>query len=165
MSRLDTYGVEILEPCPPGTTGAHIRSAPKGEFRFILKADIVVLQLGAQGCRLLVLATSSFPTVIDDLRLSDSFDSQLQVPTISDLTSLGKVLKEVQLFKPLDASEITDRLASSGHFGRDKKLQIGIKKLLSVIERVQHAGPADIMEQLAVGIHSIGSGSRGRGQA
>lgn len=62
----------------------------------------------------------------------------MRVPPISNLVSLEYVLREVELFQSSDERRDAIRmLKEAGFAGKDEfssKLQIGIKKLLSIIE-------------------------------
>lgn len=105
----------------------------------VLQALLVLLaRRPPKGRRLLIIATSSLRPILTDLGLSETFDSELRVPPITNLTALEYVLHEVGLFASGDERrQAIQMLKDSGFGGKDEyssKLQIGVKKLLSVIE-------------------------------
>ena len=66
--------------------------------------------------------------------MTDAFDAQIRVPPINNLASLDHVLREVELFtSERDHRRCMDLLQQSG-FGEDGKLNVGVKKLLSLVE-------------------------------
>jgi vesicle-fusing ATPase len=91
---------------------------------------------------LLVIATTSLRPLLTELALSDVFDSELRVPPISNLSSLETILREVQLFPSERELQPTMRMLAEAGFAADANveheatmhLQVGIKKLLSIIE-------------------------------
>lgn len=116
-----------------------------------------------QGRRLLVLATTSLRPILTDLGLSESFDSEIRVPPIASLQALERVLDEVELFKdPRERARTMQLLTQAGFGGRDQMdvdgngLNIGIKKLLSVIEMARQE-PEAVGERLVNSLMGLGS--------
>lgn len=111
-----------------------------------------------QGRRLLVLSTTSLRPVLTDLGLSESFDAELRVPPISTLRSLVYVLNEVQLFQDDRQRNAAQRMLEQAGFGGDEEsssLNIGIKKLLSVIEMARQE-PENVAERLTGSLMGLG---------
>ncbi|KDR84045.1 hypothetical protein GALMADRAFT_54580 [Galerina marginata CBS 339.88] len=104
-----------------------------------------------KGRRLLIIATSSLRPILTDLGLSDTFDSELRVPPISSLRALEHVVQEVELFSSDQHRKRAIRmLEEAGFGGRDDlnpTLQIGIKKLLSIVEMARQE-PENVAERL-----------------
>ncbi|KAF4619220.1 hypothetical protein D9613_004974 [Agrocybe pediades] len=104
-----------------------------------------------KGRRLLIIATSSLRPMLTDLGLSETFDSELRVPPITSLRALEHVVQEVELF-PSDQhrKRAMRMLEEAGFGGGDEfhpKLQIGVKKLLSIIEMARQE-PENVAERL-----------------
>lgn len=100
---------------------------------------------------MLIIATSSLRPILTDLGLSETFDAELRVPPVSSLRSLEHVVGELELF-PSDQHRrrAMRMLEEAGFGGRDEldpKLQIGIKKLLSIIEMARQE-PENVAERL-----------------
>lgn len=112
-----------------------------------------------KGRRLLIIATTSIRPMLTETQLTEVFDAELRVPPISKLRSLEHVLREVDLF-PTDEelSHAIFQLRKVG-FGDDEmetsRLNIGIKKLLSVIE-MSRQEPEAIAERLTTGLMGLG---------
>ncbi|CAA7260138.1 unnamed protein product [Cyclocybe aegerita] len=104
-----------------------------------------------KGRRLLIIATSSLRPILTDLGLSETFDSELRVPPISSLRALEYVVQEVELFPSEQQRRRAVRmLEDAGFGGRDDltpKLQIGIKKLLGIVEMARQE-PEAVAERL-----------------
>ncbi|CAG8670850.1 18051_t:CDS:10 [Dentiscutata erythropus] len=79
--------------------------------------------------RLLILATTNEKSVLDDMNMSDCFNSEIYVPNITELSSVDVVLKELALFSDEERNQALNALKQGG-----VELRIGIKKLLTIIE-------------------------------
>ncbi|KAF9057846.1 vesicular-fusion protein SEC18 [Panaeolus papilionaceus] len=104
-----------------------------------------------KGRRLLIIATSSLRPILTDLGFAETFDSELRVPPISSLRAVEHVLQSVELF-PSDqhTRQAIRMLEDAGFATRDEfstKLQIGIKKLLSIVEMARQE-PEMVAERL-----------------
>jgi len=104
-----------------------------------------------KGRRLLIIATSSLRPILTDLGLSETFDQELRVPPISSLRAMEHVLQELELF-PSDqhrkrAIRMLEDAGFAGHDDLSPKLQIGIKKLLSIVEMARQE-PENVAERL-----------------
>ncbi|OJA09579.1 hypothetical protein AZE42_10071 [Rhizopogon vesiculosus] len=114
--------------------------------------------------RLLVIATTSLRPLLTELGLSDVFDSELRVPPISNLSSLEVILREVQLFPSERELQQTIRVLADAGFAADDNvehdaalhLQVGIKKLLSIIEMARQE-PERAGERLVSAIINLNS--------
>ncbi|KAJ7223929.1 vesicular-fusion protein SEC18 [Mycena rebaudengoi] len=109
--------------------------------------------------RLLVIATTSNRPILTDLGFVE-FDSVMRVPPISSLTALEYVVQEVQLFETKeDRREAMHMLRDAG-FGKSSrdeptsKLQIGIKKLLSIIEMARQE-PESVAQRLTTALMEL----------
>lgn len=89
--------------------------------------------------------------ILTDLGLSENFDSELRIPPVSSLRALEYVIQEVELFPSDQHRKRAMRMLEEAGFGsRDDlspKLQIGIKKLLSVVEMARQE-PENVAERL-----------------
>lgn len=63
--------------------------------------------------------------------LSDAFNAEIYCPNITNLSEVDTIVEEVKLFDSKERVRAMTRLTESGV---DKKLSIGIKKLLMLIE-------------------------------
>jgi vesicle-fusing ATPase len=91
-------------------------------------------------------------SILTDLGLSETFDSEMRVPPISSLRALEHVVQEVELFPSEQERRRAIRMLAEAGFGSDRdglssRLQIGVKKLLSIIEMARQE-PESISERL-----------------
>lgn len=101
---------------------------------------------------MLIIATSSLRPILTDLGFSETFDSEMRVPPISSLLALEYVVQEVELFPSEQEQERAIGMLAEAGFVPDKDglssgLQIGVKKLLSIIEMARQE-PGSITERL-----------------
>ena len=112
-----------------------------------------------QGRRLLIIATSSSHSILTDLGFSENFDSELRVPPISSIESLEHVLTEVELFNNAAGTRQAVAMLQEAGFGRDDgqspALNIGVKKLLSLIEMARQE-PHAVAERLVSALMGLG---------
>ena len=118
-----------------------------------------------KGRRLLIIATSSLRPILTDLGLAESFDSELRVPPITNLTALDHVLEELALFSSeserkraiqmLEEAGFASHRSRRGEADYDSKLQIGIKKLLSTVEMARQE-PDNVAERLTSALMGLG---------
>jgi vesicle-fusing ATPase len=110
----------------------------------------------SQGRRLLIISTTSLRPVLTELGFSDVFDSELHIPAISDLRSFEHVLREVELFRSSDDRRRAIGMLQQAGFGSDSRpLNIGIKKLLSIIEMARQE-PEAVAERLTTALMGLG---------
>ncbi|QRV87917.1 AAA family ATPase [Ceratobasidium sp. AG-Ba] len=99
------------------------------------------------GKRLLVIATTSIRPMLTDMQMSEIFDAELRISPISTLSALAKVVDDVKLFNsPERLQDALHELRVAG-FDKEGKLNIGVKKLLSIIEMARQE-PTDIAQRL-----------------
>ena len=72
--------------------------------------------------------------MLTEMQMTEVFDSEIRVPPISSLRPLERVLKEVQLFSSSDERRRAINMLEQAGFGGEGRLNVGVKKLLSVIE-------------------------------
>lgn len=99
----------------------------------VLQTLLVLLKkLPPKGHRLLILSTSSQKHVLEQMDLTEVFDSSIYVPTVGDLRDVDYVTTEIQLFSDTERRSAMQIFQSSGAL--DKKVSVGIKKLLMISE-------------------------------
>ncbi|OBZ70486.1 Vesicular-fusion protein sec18 [Grifola frondosa] len=112
-----------------------------------------------KGRRLLIIATSSLRPVLTDLGLSEIFDSELRVPPIASLSALSLVLRELELFSSdKERQKAVAMLTQAGFSGEDEgvsKLNVGIKKLLTIVEMARQE-PEAVAERLTAALMGLG---------
>ncbi|CAG8616139.1 9277_t:CDS:10 [Funneliformis mosseae] len=79
--------------------------------------------------RLLIFATTNERSVLEQMNMSDCFNSEIYVPNIVELSCVDFVLKELTLFNDDERNRALSALQQDGF-----NLNIGIKKLLMIIE-------------------------------
>lgn len=84
----------------------------------------------------------------------------MRVPPISNLKALERVLREVELFPSGDERRQALRMLEDAGLGSSQdqlssRLQIGVKKLLSIIEMARQE-PENVAERLAGALMGLG---------
>lgn len=93
--------------------------------------------------------------MLTDMQMSEAFDSVLRIPPISDLDSLEQVVQDVDLFSnPKELRRAMSLLEQRG-YGEEGKLNIGVKKLLTMIEMARQE-PSEAAERLVTAISDFG---------
>lgn len=120
----------------------------------------ILLTSAPQDRRLLLIATSSLRPVLTDLGLSEIFDAELRVPPISKLRHLTHILKEVELFRSEGELRNAVAMLEQAGFGGEEdestsRLNIGIKKLLSIVEMARQE-PQASAERLTSALMGLG---------
>ena len=87
-----------------------------------------------------------------ETQLSEVFDADLRVPPITTLSALDVVLREVELFQSDEERKRATKQIEEAGFGKDTggyggRMEIGIKKLLSIIEMARQE-PENVAERL-----------------
>ncbi|XP_066145979.1 vesicle-fusing ATPase 1-like [Euwallacea fornicatus] len=82
------------------------------------------------GKKLLVLCTSSRRQVLEDMEMLSAFTTVLHVPNLSKAEHLLNVLEASEVFNPNELKQIARHV-------HDKRIFIGIKKLLALIDMVK----------------------------
>ncbi|GAA5913743.1 hypothetical protein JCM6882_002331 [Rhodosporidiobolus microsporus] len=101
----------------------------------VLQALMVLLnKRPPKGRRLLILSTTSNRGMLTEMDAMDAFSTTLRVPAITTLSQLQSVLADVALFRsPQELQRAVDLCRQAG-LDQDGKLQIGVKRLLSLVE-------------------------------
>ncbi|KAI9017073.1 P-loop containing nucleoside triphosphate hydrolase protein [Gaertneriomyces semiglobifer] len=81
--------------------------------------------------RLLILATTSQRSVLDQMELAEAFNANIYAPNITDLASVEYVLRELKTLTDSERHRAITTLRSSGV---EQRLSIGIKKLMMIAE-------------------------------
>ncbi|KAI7850916.1 P-loop containing nucleoside triphosphate hydrolase protein [Circinella umbellata] len=81
--------------------------------------------------RLLIIGTTTERNVLDQMDMTEAFNSQIYVPTITTLEGVDIVLQQLGLFTDVERKRTMSLLSQAG---MENKIAIGIKKLLMVIE-------------------------------
>ncbi|EZA59590.1 Vesicle-fusing ATPase [Ooceraea biroi] len=87
------------------------------------------------GRKLLILCTSSRRQILEDLDILSAFNTILHVPNLSTPDHLLNVLEEVDLFTDHEMSSLHGKL-------QGKRVFIGIKKLLALIDMARQVEPS-----------------------
>ncbi len=84
-----------------------------------------------KGNRLLVLATTSQRSILDQLDASDAFSRQIAVPAVYSLEEMGVVLRKSGILDENDINQALYELQSSGQAGQ---MGLGVKTILETAE-------------------------------
>lgn len=127
----------------------------------VLQALLVLLaRRPPKGRRLLIVATTSIRPMLVETQLSEVFDADLRVPPISSIHALDHVLAEVELFSTDDERQRAVAQIDAAGFGKkpgsyEGRMEIGIKKLLSIIEMARQE-PDNVAERLISALMGLG---------
>lgn len=120
----------------------------------ILQALVTLLQTPPpKGHRLLILATTSQLSVMEQLDVTTAFDRQIRVPAVQDTRELAAVLGESGAFEgPEDVNLVLNRVRE--YSGNSDRIGVGIKTILTTAETARlSAEPAEwFAEQIATQI-------------
>jgi len=81
--------------------------------------------------RLLIIATTSERSVLQQMDVINVFDAEIPVPTVTNLRDLNEILKSVKAFDDKARQGILEELES---ITNSKEVKVGIKKILSILE-------------------------------
>ncbi|KAK3387541.1 P-loop containing nucleoside triphosphate hydrolase protein [Podospora didyma] len=85
-----------------------------------------------KGHRLLILATTSQRSVMEQLDITTAFDRQIPVPAVQDLRELGAILEKTGAFPtPADVNEALNAVRS---YSNSDTVGVGIKTILTTAE-------------------------------
>lgn len=88
--------------------------------------------------------------------MAELFDSQIRVPPISSLRSIEIVLKEVELFPSSEQRRRAMGMLEQAGFAGENRVNVGVKKLLSVIEMArQESEDQDRAERLVTELRNL----------
>ena len=82
--------------------------------------------------------------MLSDMQMTEIFDAEIRVPPISNLAALERVLAEVEL--PSGERQRAIAMLEQAGFRNEGRLNVGVKKLLSVIEMARQAD--DVADKL-----------------
>ncbi len=85
--------------------------------------------------------------MLTEMQMNEVFDAEIRVPPITSLRALDRVLDEVQLFSSRNDRGRALALLEQAGFAQEGHLNVGIKKILSVIEMARQ-DPNDVAEKL-----------------
>ncbi|CAG8562114.1 4008_t:CDS:10 [Diversispora eburnea] len=137
-SRTPLVSVLLHGPSGSGKTALAATMARSSEFPFIKlispESMVGYSELSKTNAihkdrRLLIIATTNEKSVLEQMNMSDCFNSEIYVPHISELTAVDIVLQELTLFNDEERKRVLEILQED-----EIKLKIGIKKLLMIIE-------------------------------
>ncbi|CEP08658.1 hypothetical protein [Parasitella parasitica] len=98
----------------------------------VLQALMVLLKKKPpKNRRLLILATTTQRQILEQMDMTDEFSAEIYVPTITSLEGVDAVLQQLELFSNAERERALSILRQAN---MDKKLTIGVKKLLMIIE-------------------------------
>ncbi|CAH7687321.1 P-loop containing nucleoside triphosphate hydrolase protein [Phakopsora pachyrhizi] len=122
----------------------------------VLQALIVLLgKRPPKDKRLLVLATSSSRSMLQEMGISETFASEIRVPPIDTLKSLELVISAVKLFPDKQSHQRAISLLEQAGFREEGRLAVGVKKLINISEmcRQDEDRAADklVMELMGLG--------------
>lgn len=100
----------------------------------------------SQGRRLLILATTTQRSVMQQLDLYASFDRELAVPNVNTHAELASVLREVRAFG--SDADMKDSLNVLRETTGTDDVGVGIKRVLLGIETARQT-PEDMVERFA----------------
>lgn len=134
--RLGTHWPSILEQRPASAHGPPQQAPTKGPPSLALTLPALAHPNSplTQGRRLLILCTTSNRSMLTDMDVMDAFGADIRVPAIDSLAQLNYVLRDVELFRSQEEEQRSMQLLSQAGFEREGRLNIGVKKLLSLAE-------------------------------
>ncbi|KAK4699400.1 hypothetical protein P7C70_g6860, partial [Phenoliferia sp. Uapishka_3] len=137
VNRLGTYWTEVLEWGTPGSHGSAQQTTSQGAPSLSsLPSPLTPTEppFHNQDRRLLILCTTSNRSMLTDMDVMDAFGADIRVPAIDTLQQLNYVLKDVELFRNQQEEQRTMQLLGQAGFNNEGRLNIGVKKLLSLAE-------------------------------
>lgn len=94
--------------------------------------------------------------MIEDTQLAEIFDSQIRIPPMNTLRSLEIVFKEVELFSSSEFRKYAMGKIEQAGFAGEDKLNVGVKKLLSVVEMArQETDERDRVDRLVSELRNL----------
>ncbi|KAK1761065.1 P-loop containing nucleoside triphosphate hydrolase protein [Echria macrotheca] len=99
----------------------------------ILQTLVTLLQTPPpKGHRLLILATTSQRSIMEQLDVTSAFDREIPVPAVRDLNELGVVLSEARMFA--SSAHVEEALKTVGEYASSDTVGVGIKTILTTAE-------------------------------
>ncbi|KAJ3121172.1 transport between ER and Golgi ATPase protein, partial [Nowakowskiella sp. JEL0407] len=84
--------------------------------------------------RLLIIGTTSQRSILEQMEVTDAFNALLYVGDVDSLASVDFVLQELGVFGDAERRSAMKLLQDLGVNNRDRRISIGIKKLITLIE-------------------------------
>ncbi|WVQ76632.1 hypothetical protein IAR50_006305 [Cryptococcus sp. DSM 104548] len=103
----------------------------------VLQALVVLFgKRPPKGRRLLILATTSNRSILSDMDVLSTFDTDIPIPPITSLKHVERCLREVQLFDNAEEQARAVGMLREVKFGQGGtgEMMVGVKKLLSMAE-------------------------------
>jgi vesicle-fusing ATPase len=98
----------------------------------VLQTLLVLLRKAPpKGRRLLIIATTTERSVLNQMDMLNAFDSQVPVPNVANHEELKIVLRELNVFNADDTQRVLTDLEEST---RSRELNVGVKKILMAVE-------------------------------
>lgn len=72
--------------------------------------------------------------MLTDMDVMDAFGADIRVPALDSLQQLNIVLRDVELFRNQQEEQRAMQLLAQAGFNNEGRLNIGVKKLLSLAE-------------------------------
>ena len=118
----------------------YVRIGPRFSNLMLQSLLVLVNRVPPPGHRLLIMATTSAPHVLESLELADVFNARISIPNLKEEDSIASILTSIQLFEDNSLANQAARLMYERHCMQVTDEGIGIKKLLLVCELArQHA--------------------------
>ena len=89
--------------------------------------------------------------------MAESFDSQIRIPPVSSPRAVDVILDDVRLFNTYEEKRRALAMLEQAGFGGENSVNVGVKKLLSVIEmaRQEEDGRAERLVAELRNLHSV----------
>lgn len=131
---LESYRSSFLEPRTCGFKSSHPQAAAEGKFYFTCHILVHTTYLKSQNRRLLILATTSKRTELQQLDIFEDFDDEIAVPNVNTQQELAHVLQSSGAFSEQDQQRTMYEIARYMADNRRTDVGVGIKKVLDSIE-------------------------------
>lgn len=105
----------------------------------------LVRQLPPRGKKLMVIATSSTPTLLKELGIRQHFTHTMSVPLVESVAGMIEIIETLGVF----TKEETDGLKEDME---NVRLRVGIKKLIDVCMTSKQAGDSDSMKSTFISL-------------
>ncbi|EPS35459.1 hypothetical protein H072_11139 [Dactylellina haptotyla CBS 200.50] len=109
----------------------YVPVGPRFSNSILQTIQVLLRKQPQKGRRLLILATTTSRSVLQQLDLLHSFDGELGVPNVGTHDELAKILKELGSF---DSREIQGSLRELESITGTRRLGVGIKKIILGVE-------------------------------
>ena len=97
----------------------------------------LIKEMPPRGKKLMIIATSSNPSLLRDLGVYQQFTHTMTVPTVQSVSNMIDIVETLEVFSKEETEQLKEEL-------RDVHLKVGIKKLIDICMTAKQAGSADI---------------------